>query len=183
MNILLCGLPFSGKSTYGALAAIKLKQPHLDTDKALELYFEQSTGKNLSCRQIYQELGENAFRKLEEESIEHMVEIHKNQKFLVISLGGGALLSSKNTAALKKFGMIVFLKTPIETLLNRLKHQETLPAYLSKANPIEDFKALAETRQNHYESFADIIINTEHMRDVEIVEAICRCPSTLAHRL
>lgn len=176
MNILICGLPFCGKSTYGSLAAIKMKLPFIDTDRSIESHFTSQTGRQLTCRQIHQELGEDRFRELEEQTIEQLVRRYSNQKRIVFSLGGGSLLSEKNRENLHKLGLIVYLKTPIETLTYRLSKQETMPSYLSSNDPIGDFHKLAEKRLQLYEIASDIIIDTQYMNDSEIIEAICRCP-------
>lgn len=175
MNILLCGLPFSGKSTYGSLAAARLKVAYFDTDKLLEQHYEQREGIDKSCRQIHQELGDAGFRELEEEVISKLPFACPPKKHHIISLGGGALLSESNRVVLQAMGRIVFLKTPIEVLLERMNRGVSLPSYLSSNDPETSFRLLAEDRRQHYEEYSDIIINTEHLVDDEIVDAICLC--------
>jgi shikimate kinase len=176
MNIILCGLPFSGKSTYGALAAIHLKVPLLDTDKLIEQVYKQKTDKELTFRQIHKEEGEETFRHIEEEAILYLAKSCPIHLCHVISLGGGALLSEKNIELLTEMGTIIYLKTPVEVLLQRLKKQDSLPSYLSNEDYENDFRILSEKRGPHYETASHVIIDTQYLHEKEIVDAICRSP-------
>src|SRR5262245_50472770 len=120
MNILLCGLPFCGKSTYGQQAAAKLKVPFIDTDKLIEKNYFLKANQKLSCRQIHKEIGEKKFRSLEEDAIAQLALSCTATHCSIVALGGGTLLSEKNTKILNPLGTIVFLKTPIDTLIKRM---------------------------------------------------------------
>lgn len=65
MNIILCGLPKSGKTTIGKHFAENMKWDFIDTDILIEKAYARSTHKKHTCRQIYFEEGEAFFRNIE----------------------------------------------------------------------------------------------------------------------
>ena len=92
MNLILCGLPMSGKTTVGKLLAQHLKWDFIDTDRCLEKAYEQQSGEFLSCREIYKKLGEGPFRVLEQERLAALAVNGSS----VIALGGGCLKEPQN---------------------------------------------------------------------------------------
>ena len=106
-NIVLIGMPSSGKSTVGKEIAKKLGRDFYDTDK----YIEEQTGKKIP--EIITTLGEEEFRILESDAV---AEISKLTG-VVIATGGGVILKDKNTKALSQNGRIYFIDRPLELLL------------------------------------------------------------------
>ena len=84
-NIALIGHMGSGKSLIGKLIAKKLKFKHLDSDKLIE----KKT--SIKIKDIFNNQGESSFRNIEEKIILSLT----NQNNLVLSLGGGSILSKK----------------------------------------------------------------------------------------
>ncbi len=107
-NIVLSGMPGSGKSTVGKILADDLDKAFVDTDEEIE----KSRGIGISA--IFENHGEAYFRNLESEVIK---EISRNASGSVISLGGGAVLKSENVKRLKKNGRIYFLNRSLEDIL------------------------------------------------------------------
>lgn len=97
MNITLCGLPMSGKSTIGMLIAEKLNRKFIDTDRLIENTYNLTKNKKYTCRQIYFLEGEKVFRRLED----HQISSLKNTKNSIIAIGGGSLLNPDNIRILK----------------------------------------------------------------------------------
>jgi shikimate dehydrogenase len=98
-NIVLTGMPSSGKSTIGAILAERLDRKFFDTDKMIE----DQAGSDI--RTIFMEKGENAFRELE---ISVVKEVSSLQG-AVISTGGGCVLDPLNIHRLKRNGRIYLL--------------------------------------------------------------------------
>ena len=107
-NIVLTGMPGSGKSTVGKLLAQKLGRPYLDTDALIE----EKTGRTTA--QIISSQGEAAFRDVETEVIREI----SLQNGAVIATGGGAILRPENMDALRMNGKIFFLDRPVEQLVS-----------------------------------------------------------------
>ncbi len=138
-NIVLTGMPASGKSTVGRLLAQKLGRPFIDTDTVIE----QTAGMTPSA--IFSEKGEAAFRALESAVIR---EVSANSG-AVIATGGGAVLRPENVDSLRSNGRLFFLNRPIELLtptpdrplaLDRAaiekRFSERFPTYLSTADHV-----------------------------------------------
>lgn len=105
-NIVLSGMPASGKSTVGKIVAENLGRELIDTDRLIvERYGDIPT--------IFREKGERYFRDLESEIIREVSALSGK----VISLGGGAILRAENVAALRQNGAIFFIDRSPEFLI------------------------------------------------------------------
>lgn len=107
-NIVLSGMPGSGKSTVGKYLAKSLSRKFIDTDEEIV----KQTGKEIS--EIFAEIGNEGFRKIEAEVI---ARVSSENQGSVIATGGGAILRDDNVRALKRNGKIYFLNRPIENIV------------------------------------------------------------------
>lgn len=157
-NIILTGMPGSGKSTFGKTYAIYSGRYFLDFDQYLEMVTKKKIG------DIFQKEGEEGFRALEETILKKLEKKHN----YVIAMGGGTLCSENSFEFARRLGLIVFLETPLEVLtkrilsdnLNKLKPR---PLFQGSATPeqIQDkVNSLWETRESFYNK-AYIHLNTE----------------------
>ena len=106
-NIVLTGMPGSGKTTVGKILAEKLGRPYYDTDQ----WITECTG--MTPAQLILERGEPAFRNIEADAVCRIAELNGS----VIATGGGAVLRSENVDALRMNGRIFFLDRPLEQLI------------------------------------------------------------------
>lgn len=106
-NIVLTGMPGSGKSTIGKLLAKKLDRPFIDTDEEIE----REVGATPS--DIFAARGEPAFRDIESAVIKRL----SAQNGAVIATGGGAILRPENVQALRMNGRLFFLNRSVEQLI------------------------------------------------------------------
>ena len=106
-NIVLTGMPGSGKSTIGLLVAKMLSRPFVDTDK---LIIEKA---GMEISDIFSKYGEKYFRTLESEVV---AEVSKKTG-MVIATGGGAVLKKENIKNLSQNGKIFFLDRPLEQIV------------------------------------------------------------------
>ena len=107
-NIVLSGMPGSGKSTVGKYLAEKLQRKFIDTDEQIV----KQTGKEIS--EIFAEVGNDGFRKIEAEVISR---VSSENSGAVIATGGGAILRDDNVRALRRNGRIYFLNRPLENIV------------------------------------------------------------------
>lgn len=169
MNMILCGLPASGKTTLGKMLAEKLDWNFIDTDRLLEKAYAEKTGSTLSCRQIYSREGEIQFRLLERQQIVSLQGAHKS----VIAVGGGSLIDKENTKLLQSLGFIIYLQVPLSVLWDRLCQKE-VPAFLDTKDPENGFYAMANKRIPLYENAAHATIATKDLSEEEILKALLK---------
>ena len=105
-NIVLIGMPGSGKTTVGKMIAEKLGRDFTDTDDMI-------TEKHGVISEIFAQNGESYFRVIESQE----VKTASKRSGLVIATGGGAILREENVTALKQNGVIFFLNRPLESIM------------------------------------------------------------------
>ncbi len=142
-NVVLIGMPSSGKSCVGKLVAEKTGKTFLDTD---ELITERAGQK---IADYIAENGEEPFRKLEREVISGL----SQKSGCVIATGGGAVLSWENVQLLRRNGRLVFLDRSLEKL--------TPTSDRPLSSDSEKLKKLYETRYPIYRAAADICLEAD----------------------
>ena len=106
-NVVLIGMPSSGKSTVGAELARACGMKFIDTDVEVE----KTAGAKIA--DIFAACGEATFRRNESEAINQA----SQNTHSVIATGGGAVLNEKNVNALSRNGIIVFLDRSLDKLV------------------------------------------------------------------
>ena len=160
-NIVLVGMPASGKTTIGTLLANQLDNHiHIDIDSVIE----KTQGMKVS--DIFAKFSEDYFRKLEYDTIK-MVCTGKNK---IISAGGGSFENPDNRATLLKFGKVFYLKSDLDILYYRISEDSTRPL-LQKENPRQVLSDLIKKREENYKK-AHYTIDTSAMSEDEIVRFI-----------
>lgn len=158
-NVVLIGFMGTGKSTIGKALAGRLGWQFVDTDQKVE------ERQGITISEMFATLGESAFRQVESDTLDRVLE----QSAQVISTGGGAVLAERNRLSMKKDGYVIALKAAEETIIERVKHDQSRP--LVQGDVEERVHKLLETRRNAYD-FADLIIDTTGVSVEEIVEQI-----------
>ena len=153
----------SGKSTVGKIISSELFLNFFDTDEEIE----NRTGASIDW--IFDLEGEEGFRKRESKILEDMAQ--KNS--IVLSTGGGIILSEVNREMLSSRGTVFYLATPIETQLERTSKDKDRPL-LKDGDPGEILKNLHLTRENLYEDVSDYIVNTEGKSSQEVSSEIIK---------
>lgn len=159
MNISLCGMMGVGKTSVGIALAQKLGRAWYDTDQVIEDKFGKISD-------LFEYYGEAHFRGLETQVAKDLAQ----KEHVIISTGGGLVLRTENSTALKKKGYIVFLRATYETILSRVAANDQRP--LIKGNMEERVRQLMKTRYPVYEGVADFVIDTDDKSIDEVVEEI-----------
>lgn len=150
-NIVLIGMPGSGKSTVGQELARKLNRTLVDTDAEVEKEI------GMTIPDFFKTAGEPAFRKVEKE----IVEKYGKETGLVIATGGGVIKDPENYAPLAQNGRIYFLERRLEDL-------ETQGRPLSAGG--KNLAGLLTEREPLYRKFADVRLKNEVLaRTVEMI--------------
>jgi shikimate kinase len=146
-NIVLIGMPGSGKSTIGSLLARELAMPFIDTDLVLE------TREGRSLQQILDERGVSAFLALEESLL-----LSLNLAGHVVSTGGSAVYSPRAMGHLGKRGVVVFLDASLPVLRKRILNMGNRGIVLAPGRTLDDLYA---ERKPLYERYADLRISCD----------------------
>lgn len=157
-NIILIGMPGSGKSTCGVLAAKALLKNFFDTD----LLLQNLEGKRL--QNIIDENGIDYFNKAEERAI-----LSLNIQGTVIATGGSVVYSEKAMRRLQSLGKIIYLRLSYEEMEKRIKNITTRGIVLKKGETLFD---MYNERSSLYEKYADETLNCDGMTVEETVESI-----------
>lgn len=159
-NIILTGMPGSGKSTAGVVLAKKLGYRFLDSD----LVIQEKTGKLL--HQLIEELGEAGFLALENE-INSSISVQET----VIATGGSAVYGKEAMEHFREMGQVVYLKLPYRELTERLGDLHERGVVVKPGFTLKD---VYEERIVLYESYADITVDCSGKDVRQVMEEIAR---------
>ncbi|MCP3888227.1 MAG: shikimate kinase [Desulfobulbaceae bacterium] len=157
-NIVLIGMPGSGKSTVGVILAKLIAKRFLDTD----ILIQNLTKKSL--QEIVDSQGSMALRKIEEQVL-----LSVRCKNHIIATGGSAAYSHSAMQHLKQEGLSVFLQADLTALKARIHNYETRG--LAK-RPEQTFQDLFEEREELYTTYADITVECSKLSQDQVADAI-----------
>lgn len=157
-NIILIGMPGSGKSTCGVLAAKALLKNFFDTD----LLLQNIEGKRL--QEIIDENGINYFNNAEENAI-----LSLDIRGTVIATGGSVVYSEKAMEHLKKLGRVIYLHLDYDTMADRIKNITTRGVVLKDGHTLLD---MYNERLSLYEKYADETIICDNLSVEDVVTSI-----------
>ncbi len=156
-NIVLIGMPGSGKSYFGKLIAKQFGRQFIDMDA----YIEQAQGRTIP--EIFAQQGEPAFRDMEVEASRAL----GCRTGLVISTGGGTVVRKESMDALRQNGCVFFVDRPLSELAT-----EGRP--LSQGGE-STLQRLYDARIGLYTGYADVSIsNAAGMAAERIAETVLR---------
>jgi shikimate kinase len=157
-NIVLIGMPGSGKSTVGVILAKLTSRDFVDTDVLIQV----AQGQTL--QDMVDKSGHMSLRKIEEEVL-----LSLDCQNYVIATGGSAAYSHAAMEHLKSNGVLVFLNVDLSTLLSRVRDFDTRG--LAK-RPDQSFADLFEERFNLYKKYADITVENSTLTQEQVCEKI-----------
>lgn len=140
-NIILIGMPGSGKTTVAELLGQALGRKVVDTDAEIE------ARAGMPIPQIFTQFGEEHFRRLETEVLRDTGKLGG----IILSTGGGCVTREENYPLLRQNGVLVWIRRDTAQLA-----RDGRP--LSQGN---DLRALYEKRRPLYERFADLCIEND----------------------
>lgn len=140
LNVVLIGMPGSGKTRVGEHLARMLKRPHVDIDRELESRL------GMSCARYIGEQGEDAFRQRETEVLADVC----SRSGQVVSCGGGVVTQRANYRLLHQNGTICMIDRPLTELARKNRP-------ITQRDGVEK---LARRRMPLYRAWADIVVKS-----------------------
>jgi len=144
-NIVLVGMPGSGKSTTGVVLAKILRRAFIDTD----IVIQERTGRFL--QEVIDADGPEAFMKIEEEAV-----LALERRNAVIATGGSVVLIPRAMGHLKETGIVVYLEISTDEMVRRLDDISSRGVVLL---PGQDLRAMYRKRVPLYAKYADITVD------------------------
>lgn len=155
-NIVLTGMPASGKTTVGKLLAEKLQREFVDTDEVIEKRL------GLKISEVFETRGEGYFRSVEAQVIAEICV--KNG--LVIATGGGAILRKDNVSNLHKNSVVFFIDRSPENLYPTCDRPLASTALAIKERYCERYDTYCKT--------ADIRVDCDNVTPDELCKNIAK---------
>ena len=145
MDVVLVGLPGSGKTVVGRRLANRHGASLVDLDERIE------TAAGRSISEVFTEDGEAAFRALERAAIVDLGPADREPDIRrVISTGGGAVVDPRNRWALYRGRTTVWLDGRPEVLAQRLRRSPNVRPLVTGRDPIGTLRDLAAKRERFY---------------------------------
>lgn len=151
-NIVLIGMPGTGKSVVGHALAQRLNYTFVDLDESIV----EATGKTLP--EILREDGLEEFFKIEEK-----IGVELDRSDTVVSTGGSMVLYEDAMAHLRENGVIVWLETPLSQIAERMPLNLTDRGIAAPAGMT--LRQIYEQREPLYAKYADLIVVSRDSAD------------------
>lgn len=145
-NIVLVGMPGSGKTTVGKKLAQKLNRKFYDTDVVI------TEKEGTTPAEIIRTKGEQAFRDIESAVCRELA----SEQGVIIATGGGAVLRKENVFNLKKNGLLFFIDRPLEAI--KPTEDRPLSSSEDKLRQVYEYRYPIYTRETDYHIVSDNIL-------------------------
>ncbi len=159
-NIILIGMPGSGKSTVGVILAKLMSMSFVDTDVLIQ------TEEGRPLQSIVDSDGYLALREIEEKLL-----LNLNCRNHVIATGGSAVYSNSAMAHLKTTGIVVFLNVDMATLKARVHDYATRGLAKRPDQTVDDLFA---ERYALYRKYADVTVDCIGLTHEEVCAKIMK---------
>lgn len=157
-NLILIGMPGSGKSTIGRQLASQLGWSLVDTDDVIQAREKQT------LQGILDASGVSGFIRKEADAI---CSLQVDRR--VIATGGSVVLDRQAMAHLRRLGWIIYLHVPLSKIERRLWNLKTRGIVIKKNQSIRD---IYQIRRPLYERYADRTVHTGGLSATQIVSEI-----------
>lgn len=155
-RIIIIGYMGSGKTTVGHALSQELGLPFYDLDWYIE------TRMHRTVKQIFDEKGEEGFRKIEHNLLHEVAEFED----VIISCGGGTPCFFDNIDYINRQGETVYLKCTTDVLYKHLKMGKTVRPLLLNKTP-DEVKTFIESQLKQREPF---YAKAKHIVDVSLMD-------------
>ena len=145
MDVILVGLPGSGKSAVGRRLAHRHGAAFVDLDESIE----KAAGRSIP--EIFAEQGEAAFRSIERQAVADIGPADTEPRIrAVVATGGGAVIDPRNRWALYRHRVPIWLDVRPEVLAQRLRRSPNVRPLIAGRDPMGTIRDLARERERFY---------------------------------
>ncbi len=162
MNIVLIGYRGTGKSVVAEILSETLRMQSIGMDAEIV----KKAG--LSIPEIVEKYGWDKFRSIETEVALHVSQLDN----VVADTGGGVIERSENIEAMKKNGIIFWLKASVDVIVSRIESGTERPALIEGKTFTEEVAEVLEKRISKYSGAAQYVINTDHMAPGQVADRV-----------
>ncbi len=154
-KVYLVGFMGCGKTAIGKRTSRLRKLPFYDMDHEIS----RQTG--MTIPQIFETYGEEEFRRMETEFLNHFTE-----EFCIIATGGGVAMKEENRRIMRETGLVFFLNTPFRDIWRRIENDTNRP--IVQRSTKNEIHTLYQKRKPIYREAAHIQVETEKRSLTEI---------------
>ena len=147
-HIVLVGLPGVGKTSAGKSLSKMLDGIHVDIDQEIQ------KDQEISISDLINQKGEDAFRALEEDKLKVILD---SPSPLIISSGGGVVLSNKNRKLIKEKSFSIYITCSIDQIAKRLDVLNRPLLYDTNKNI--QLENMLKDRQSFYDEASHITVD------------------------
>ncbi|MBQ7823230.1 MAG: shikimate kinase [Bacteroidaceae bacterium] len=160
--IFLIGYMGSGKTTLGRVLAKAMNFSFIDLDWYIEGRYHKTVG------ELFSERGESGFREIESRLLREVGQMNDT----VIAAGGGTPCFNENIDFMLSYGQVVYLKTSVNVLFDRLKTARSQRPLLRDKNDKELLAFLTETLQKRspYYTQAHLVFDSDKLDSVKDID-------------
>lgn len=159
-QVILTGMPASGKSTIGLLLAKSTCRDFIDTDLILQKR-EKST--------LQKMIDQNGMEWFVQHETAAMRSLSQDLPPGIIATGGSVVLSDDAMKHLQSLGQIIFIDVPLADLKKRLNNIHTRGIAMIPGQSLED---IYKQRLPLYRKYADYILDAGSCKAEELVEKL-----------
>ena len=160
-RVLLIGLMATGKSSVGEAISAATGWPALDNDTLLE----RSAG--CTAAELLAEHGVDRLRAAESDVLTLLVSMPGP---FVAGVAAGTVLDPRDRQRMREAGHVVWLRTPVETLVRRVKRQTGRP--FLDLDPEAALRAMADEREPLYAETAHQIVDADRMTPAQVAREV-----------
>lgn len=159
-NLILIGMPASGKSTVGVILSKIIGYDFIDTDLLIQ------KSEHMTLSQIIEARGVDGFLE-----IENRVNASVQASRCVIATGGSAVYGREAMLHLREIGAVIYLQVDYEVIRKRLRNIRQRGVVLREGQTLRE---LYEERCALYEKYADLIVREGSGEIEDVVARIIR---------
>jgi shikimate kinase len=149
-RVYLVGPMGAGKTTIGKLLADELRLEFVDVDREIE------SRSGVDIPWIFDREGEAGFRIRETAALKELSQLDG----VLISTGGGAVISAENRQIMMSTGTVIYLHTSVDEQVRRTSRDRKRPL-LQNDDPRRVLSELMAIREPLYREIADVILDTD----------------------